>query len=157
MKFDDFSAQDGSENDRKLAQDHSKTIPKTIIFNVELLFQFWTVLGSVLAPSWDPFGLHFPTFLHHIFGDEFCIDFRWISDWIFIDFQWFSIDFLSIFDWSSIDFRLIFDRFSTDFRLKIDRKILNYSDALGRISANKIRKSHIKSFQLHPRRLFSWL
>ena len=52
MKFNDFSAQDGSENDPKLAQDHSKTVPKAIIFHVEFLLQFWSVLGSVLAPFW---------------------------------------------------------------------------------------------------------
>ena len=57
MNFHDFSAQDGSENDPKLAQDLSKTVPKAIIFHVDLLLQFWTVLGSVLAPFWDPFGL----------------------------------------------------------------------------------------------------
>ena len=57
MNFHDFSAPDGSENDPKLAQDHSKTVPKAIIFHVYFLLQFWTVLGSVLAPFWDPFGL----------------------------------------------------------------------------------------------------
>ena len=57
MNFHDFSAPDGSENDPKLAQDHSKTVPKAIIFHVDFLLQFWTVLGSVLAPFWDPFGL----------------------------------------------------------------------------------------------------
>ena len=57
MNVDDFSAQDGSENDPKLAQDHSKTVPKAISFHVDFLLQFWTVLGSVLAPFWDPFGL----------------------------------------------------------------------------------------------------
>ena len=57
MNFNDFSAQDGSENDPKLAQNHSKTVPKAIIFHVEFLLQFWSVLGSVLAPFWDPFGL----------------------------------------------------------------------------------------------------
>ena len=57
MNFNDFSAQDGSENDPKLAQDHSKTVPKAIIFHVDFLLQFWTVLGSVLAPFWDHFGL----------------------------------------------------------------------------------------------------
>ena len=40
MKFDELSAQDGSENDPKLAQDHSKTVPKAIIFHVEFLLQF---------------------------------------------------------------------------------------------------------------------
>ena len=54
MNFNDFSAQDGSENDPKLAQNHSKTVPKAIIFHVEFLLQFWSVLGSVLAPFWDP-------------------------------------------------------------------------------------------------------
>ena len=57
MNFIDFSAQHGSENDPKLAQDHPKTVPKAIIFHVDFLLQFWTVLGSVLAPFWDPFGL----------------------------------------------------------------------------------------------------
>ena len=57
MNFNDFSAQDGSENDPKLAQDHSKTVPKAIIFHVEFLLQFWSVLGSVLAPFGVPFGL----------------------------------------------------------------------------------------------------
>ena len=50
MYFDDFSAQDGSENDPKLAQDHPKTVPKANIFHVDFLLQFWSVLGSVLAP-----------------------------------------------------------------------------------------------------------
>ena len=54
MNFNDFSAQDGSENDPKLAQNHSKTVPKAIIVHVEFLLQFWSVLG---APFWDPFGL----------------------------------------------------------------------------------------------------
>ena len=57
MNFHDFSAQDGSENDLKMIQHQSKTVPKAIIFEVDFLFQFWTVLGSVLAPFWDPFGL----------------------------------------------------------------------------------------------------
>ena len=57
MKFNDFPTQDGSENDPKMAQDHAKTVPKAIIFHVDFLLQFWTVLGSVLAPFWDPFGL----------------------------------------------------------------------------------------------------
>ena len=57
MIFHDFSAQDGSENDPKLPQDQSKTVPKAVIFYVEFWLQFWTVLGSVLAPCWDPFGL----------------------------------------------------------------------------------------------------
>ena len=57
MNFHDLSAPDGSENDPKLAQDHSKTVPKAIIFHVDFLLQFWTVLGSVLAPFWDPFAL----------------------------------------------------------------------------------------------------
>ena len=57
MDFDDFSTQDGSENDPKLTQDHSKMVPRAIIFHVDFLFEFWTVLGSVLAPFWDPFGL----------------------------------------------------------------------------------------------------
>ena len=57
MNFNDFSAQDGSENDPKLAQDHSKTVPKEIIFHVEFRLQFWSVLASILAPFWDPFGL----------------------------------------------------------------------------------------------------
>ena len=57
MNIDDFSAQDGSENDPKLAQDHSKTIPKVIIFHVRFLLQFWSVLGSVWAPLWGPVGL----------------------------------------------------------------------------------------------------
>ena len=57
MKIHDFSAQDGSENDPKLAKDHTKTVPKAIIFHAYLLLQFCTVLGSVLAPCWDPFGL----------------------------------------------------------------------------------------------------
>ena len=57
MNFQDCSAQDGSENDLKMAQNQSKTVPKAIIFHVDFLLQFWTVLGSVLAPFWDPFGL----------------------------------------------------------------------------------------------------
>ena len=57
MNFNDFSAQDGSENDPKMAQDQSKTFPKAIILHVDFLLQFWTVLGSVLAPFWSPFGL----------------------------------------------------------------------------------------------------
>ena len=57
MNVDDLSAQDGSENDLKMAQDQSKTVPKTIIFHVDFLLRFWTVLGSVLAPFWEPFGL----------------------------------------------------------------------------------------------------
>ena len=57
MNFHDFPAQDGSENDLKLAQDRSKTVPEAIFFHVEFWLQFWTVLGSVLAPFWDPFGL----------------------------------------------------------------------------------------------------
>ena len=57
MNFHCFSAQDGSENDLKMAQDQSKTVPKTIIFHVDFLLQFWTVLGSVLAPFGIPFGL----------------------------------------------------------------------------------------------------
>ena len=57
MYFDDFSAQDGSENDAKLAQDHPKTVPKANIFHVEFLLQFWSVVGSVLAPFGEPFGL----------------------------------------------------------------------------------------------------
>ena len=57
MNFNDFSAQDGSENDLKMIQNQSKTVPKAIIFHVDFLLQFWTVLGSVLAPFWDPFGL----------------------------------------------------------------------------------------------------
>ena len=57
MNFNDFSAQDGSENDLKMTQNQSKTVPKAIIFHVDFLLQFWTVLGSVLAPFWDPFGL----------------------------------------------------------------------------------------------------
>ena len=35
MNFNDFSTQDGSENDPKLAQDHSKTVPRVIIFHVD--------------------------------------------------------------------------------------------------------------------------
>ena len=57
MNFDGLSTQDGSENDPKLTQDHSKTVPKAIIFHVDFLLQFWSVLVSVLAPFWDPFGL----------------------------------------------------------------------------------------------------
>ena len=57
MNFNDFSAQDGSETAPKLAEDHSKTDPKANIFQVEFMLQFWSVLGSVLAPFWDPFGL----------------------------------------------------------------------------------------------------
>ena len=57
MNFHDFSAQDGSENDLTMAQNQSKTVPKAIIFHVDFLLQFWTALGSVLAPFWDPFGL----------------------------------------------------------------------------------------------------
>ena len=57
MNVNDFSAQDGSENDPKLTQDHSKTVPKAIMFHVEFLLQFGSVLVSVLAPFWDPFGL----------------------------------------------------------------------------------------------------
>ena len=57
MVFHYFSAQDGSDNDPKLAQDRSKTVPEAIFFHVEFWLQFWTVLGSVLAPFWDPFGL----------------------------------------------------------------------------------------------------
>ena len=57
MNFYDFSAQDGSENDPKLTQDWPKTVPKAIFFHVEFWLQFWTVLGSVLAPFWDSFGL----------------------------------------------------------------------------------------------------
>ena len=52
-----FAAQDRSENDPKLAQGLSKTIPKEITVHVEFLLQFWSVLGFVLAPFWDPFGL----------------------------------------------------------------------------------------------------
>ena len=54
MNFNDFSAQDGSENDPKLAQDHSKTVPKAIMFYDEFLLQFWSVLGSILGPFWPP-------------------------------------------------------------------------------------------------------
>ena len=57
MNFNDFSAQDGPEYDLKMTQNQSKTVPKAIIFHVDFLLQFWTVLGSVLAPFWDPFGL----------------------------------------------------------------------------------------------------
>ena len=57
MNFNDLSTQDGSEIDPKLAQNHSKTVPKAIIVHVKSLLQFWSVLGSVLAPFWDPFGL----------------------------------------------------------------------------------------------------
>ena len=57
MKFNGFSPQDGSENDPKLTQDHPKTLPKAIIFHVDFLLQFWSVLGSVLAAFWNPFGL----------------------------------------------------------------------------------------------------
>ena len=57
MNFHYFSAPDGSENDPKLPQDHSKTVPKAIILHVDFLLQFWTVLGSVLAPFREPFGL----------------------------------------------------------------------------------------------------
>ena len=57
MNFHGFSAQYGSENDLKMSQDQSRTVPKTIICHVDLLLQFWIVLGSVLAPFWDPFGL----------------------------------------------------------------------------------------------------
>ena len=35
MDFNDFSAHDGSDNDQKLAQDQSKTVPKAIFFHVE--------------------------------------------------------------------------------------------------------------------------
>ena len=55
MNFNDFSAQDGSENGPKLAQDHSKTVPKEIIFHVEFWLQFWSVLASILAPISEPF------------------------------------------------------------------------------------------------------
>ena len=44
MNFDDFGAQDGSENDPKLAQDHSKTVPKATIIHVDFLFQFRSLL-----------------------------------------------------------------------------------------------------------------
>ena len=57
MKFHYFSAQDGSDNDPKLAQDRSKTVPNAIFFHDEFRLQFWTVLGSVLAPFGTPFGL----------------------------------------------------------------------------------------------------
>ena len=57
MKFYYFSAQDGSENDLKMTQNQSKTVPKAIIFHLDFLLQFWIALGSVLAPFWDPFGL----------------------------------------------------------------------------------------------------
>ena len=62
MNFDAFWAQDGSENDPKLAQDHSKMVPKATIVHVDFLFQFWSVLGSVLAPQMRPFG--------HAFGAQ---------------------------------------------------------------------------------------
>ena len=57
MKFHHFSAQEGSDNDPKLPQDRSKTVPKAIFFHVGFLVQFCTVVGSVLAPFWDPVGL----------------------------------------------------------------------------------------------------
>ena len=57
MKIAYFSAQDGSENDPKLAQDWSKMVMTAIFFHVAFCLQFWTVLGFVLAPCWDPFGL----------------------------------------------------------------------------------------------------
>ena len=53
MNFNDFSAQDGSENDPKLAQDHSKTVPKAIIVHVEFSIQFWILLGSKIGPKSD--------------------------------------------------------------------------------------------------------
>ena len=56
MNFNDFSAQDGSENELKMSQNQSKTIPKAIIVHVDFLLQFWIVLGSVLVPFWDIFG-----------------------------------------------------------------------------------------------------
>ena len=57
MNVDDCSAQDGSENDPKLAEDHSKTVPKAIIVHDHVLLQLWRVLDSVLVPFRDPFGL----------------------------------------------------------------------------------------------------
>ena len=56
MVFHYFSAQDGSDNDPKLAQDRSKTVPEAIFFHVEFWLQFWTVLGSVLAHFGIPLG-----------------------------------------------------------------------------------------------------
>ena len=56
MNFTDFSAQDGSENDPKLTQDCSKTVPKADIFHVEFWLQFWFILGSILNSFGAPFG-----------------------------------------------------------------------------------------------------
>ena len=61
MNVDDFSDQDGSENDAKLAQDHSKTVPRAIIFHVEFLLQFFTCFGfhfgSMARLFWAPRSL----------------------------------------------------------------------------------------------------
>ena len=57
MNFNDCSAQDRSENGPELAQDHSKTVSKGILFHVEFWLQFCSVLASMLARCWDPFGL----------------------------------------------------------------------------------------------------
>ena len=56
VNVDDVSARDGSENDLKMTQDQSKTAPKPIIVDVDLLLQFF-------GPFWAPFWLHFGTLL----------------------------------------------------------------------------------------------
>ena len=97
MKIAYFSAQDGSENDPKLAQDWSKMVMTAIFFHVAFCLQFGTVFGFVLAPCWDPFGLQdlllwrlprgrwlqdrfkINEKIHHIFGTVF--DLFWDPIW----------------------------------------------------------------------------
>ena len=54
MKFNNFRPQDRPQNDPRRTQDGSKRVPKAIIFHVDFLLQFWTVLGSILGPFWPP-------------------------------------------------------------------------------------------------------
>ena len=49
--------QDGSQDDPRSAQDHSKTIFKLIFFRLRFCLRFWCLLGAILASSWLPFGL----------------------------------------------------------------------------------------------------
>ena len=56
MNFNDFSTQDGPRNGQKITQDDTKRVPKMRFFHVYFCLRFWTVLGSILARFWEPFG-----------------------------------------------------------------------------------------------------
>ena len=57
MNVHDFSIQDGSENELKLAQDRSKTAPKEILFMLNFGFNFGSFWAPFWFPFWNPLGL----------------------------------------------------------------------------------------------------